>query len=694
MSETSKVTELEPYITRKSEKKKSATIFFNHAYVNFEIDQLLDYSNRMTKFPKYQQNKICLMITAAAATFNNLLLNLKWADIFGTEHDDTRSYEFETLESLRGRPPLSSLTQDNQTEDLPKVYIENSIHSYDFLPFKISFILPRDYKDFCDAHAESPSTWIIKPIDSAQGRGIYVADQVDQVSPEDIQLVSRYLDSPLLINGYKFDLRLYAVVTSLNPLVIYLYEDGLVRLAAEKYQTGEELWNPCIHLTNYSINKFNSNYVQNEEAGKDNHGNKWSLSAFLRHLKTQNVDTVTLMRNLENVVTRTILAASGNMKVASERLLKHPNTCFELFGFDILIDKELKPWVLEVNLSPSLNINQPIDLKIKSALVADLFSLVGMKICDSNSTDKDQSYCKRKYSHYLSTTNYICNSPSCNKECVAEELRVLHQVCDEYKRRGGWNRIFPTEDSWNLYNGILEYETPLNLVLHKHLYPQVPRSIRVRHDSPCRTESALTLGATAFLQRMSCYERPLDCGLDDGVDNNNNKRNTIIQEKQTDSEELLENKVNALTATGDNQLMSKYRARIAFLAYLQKIQRNLMNGMDKEESVEMVARFLQASGKMLQKHFTIHIPYKGIPIKARATILSRQLGDFMNQFNKETFVMMDEDLNSTKPPQICQSSIESLKSLPEGPSIIPSKTNKPFESSSLHQKIAKNSCQA
>lgn len=54
----------------------------------------------------------------------------------------------------------------------------------------------------------------------------------------------------------------------------------------------------------------------------------------------------------------------------------------ELYGFDILIDSQLKPWVLEVNLSPSLNIDQPLDLKIKSAMLADLFSLVGIQVCN------------------------------------------------------------------------------------------------------------------------------------------------------------------------------------------------------------------------------------------------------------------------------------------------------------------------
>lgn len=58
----------------------------------------------------------------------------------------------------------------------------------------------------------------------------------------------------------------------------------------------------------------------------------------------------------------------------------------ELYGFDILIDEQLKPWVLEVNLSPSLNIDQPLDLKIKSSMLSDLFSLAGLLICNPTTT--------------------------------------------------------------------------------------------------------------------------------------------------------------------------------------------------------------------------------------------------------------------------------------------------------------------
>lgn len=73
-------------------------------------------------------------------------------------------------------------------------------------------------------------------------------------------VASHYIANPLLINGLKFDLRIYVAVTSINPLRLYMYEEGLARFATCKYKdVGFETTksNKFMHLTNYSINKMN-----------------------------------------------------------------------------------------------------------------------------------------------------------------------------------------------------------------------------------------------------------------------------------------------------------------------------------------------------------------------------------------------------------------------------------------------------
>lgn len=125
--------------------------------------------------------------------------------------------------------------------------------------------------------------WIFKPCASSQGRGIFVTNNLDDVPPKHNYVVSEYIQRPLLINGLKFDLRIYVAVTSVNPLRIYIYEEGLARFATEKYdKTFSDTKNVFSHLTNYSINKKNINrFVKpnelNESDLQPEQASKWSL---------------------------------------------------------------------------------------------------------------------------------------------------------------------------------------------------------------------------------------------------------------------------------------------------------------------------------------------------------------------------------------------------------------------------------
>ena len=80
--------------------------------------------------------------------------------------------------------------------------------------------------------------WIIKPTSSSQGKGIYITNNYKDVENVEAPMIaSHYIHNPLLIDGLKFDLRIYVLVTSVNPLRIYVYREGLVRFATEKYNT-------------------------------------------------------------------------------------------------------------------------------------------------------------------------------------------------------------------------------------------------------------------------------------------------------------------------------------------------------------------------------------------------------------------------------------------------------------------------
>jgi phosphoenolpyruvate carboxylase len=98
-----------------------------------------------------------------------------------------------------------------------------------------------------------------------------------------------------------------------------VYEEGLARFATAKYKPlGVGKFTKYTHLTNYSVNKKNANFLQNNDAATDNYGSKWSLSAFWKYCKNNGVDVDTIKRRIEDVIIKTILSAEHQMSKAFE----------------------------------------------------------------------------------------------------------------------------------------------------------------------------------------------------------------------------------------------------------------------------------------------------------------------------------------------------------------------------------------
>jgi len=100
-------------------------------------------------------------------------------------------------------------------------------------------------------------------------------------------LVQRYIRDPHLLDGYKYDLRVYVALTSVDPLRVFLYREGLVRLATEKYADGgADLSRRCMHLTNYSVNVKKAGFTMGASAvGEDGVGFKRSLTSLRRRFE-------------------------------------------------------------------------------------------------------------------------------------------------------------------------------------------------------------------------------------------------------------------------------------------------------------------------------------------------------------------------------------------------------------------------
>ena len=95
-----------------------------------------------------------------------------------------------------------------------------------------------------------------------------------------------------------------------------------------------------------------------------------------------------MFSNIKDVIIKTIIAVEPHIALNMKQS-KYRNICFELYGFDILIDEKLKPWLLEVNVCPSLSSSSPFDKIIKTTLLCDLFHLIGFQIYDRKKYEKE-----------------------------------------------------------------------------------------------------------------------------------------------------------------------------------------------------------------------------------------------------------------------------------------------------------------
>ncbi|CEO98989.1 Tubulin--tyrosine ligase-like protein 5 [Plasmodiophora brassicae] len=281
-----------------------------------------------------------------------------------------------------------------------------------------TFLLPGEADRLACAMRTRPhALWITKPTTGSQGKDISIIKSRKTVVAKMDTIVSRYVQ-PYLIDGRKFDLRLYVAVTSVDPLRVYLFKDGIVRLATEPYtKDPTQLANQFIHLTNVAINRNHPEYDDVNEIG-----HKRRLSTLWDLLGKEHAGQVQVA--IKALVAKTMICVHSVLSASIQHHvpLRRSNQMFELFGFDVLLDHKLHPWLLEVNRCPTLAGSSPIDTDIKKAMLSDLFSLIGIG---------------EPTSGLGASTGRRSAPPSESRSAIFSETDA------EYARRRNWERVYP-----------------------------------------------------------------------------------------------------------------------------------------------------------------------------------------------------------------------------------------------------------
>ncbi|OCT89704.1 tubulin polyglutamylase TTLL13 [Xenopus laevis] len=306
--------------------------------------------------------------------------------------------------------------------------------------FPRTWCLPADYGDL-QAHCRTKknSTYICKPDSGCQGRGIFLSKNLKDINHSDNMICQQYIPKPFLIDGFKFDLRIYVLVTSCEPLRIFVYKEGLARFATMNYvePSHSNLDDVCMHLTNYAINKHNENFIRDDLTGS-----KRKLSTLNTWLENNHYNTCKLWEDIDDVIIKTLISAHP--------ILKHnyrtcfPNhvagsACFEILGFDILLDKKLKPWLIEVNHSPSFTTDSILDKEVKDPLIQDTLNLINLRACDKRKVLEED---KRRVKERLFQRNLPRETR--REQLETSQASWLAQM-EKYEEShlGGYRRIYP-----------------------------------------------------------------------------------------------------------------------------------------------------------------------------------------------------------------------------------------------------------
>mmetsp|Transcript_55115 Transcript_55115/g.130207 ORF Transcript_55115/g.130207 Transcript_55115/m.130207 type:complete len:247 (-) Transcript_55115:82-822(-) len=231
---------------------------------------------------------------------------------------------------------------------------------------------------------ESDFIWIAKPRAAARGMGIKVfsdaeallsyVDEETAATPSHF-LAQQYIHPPLLIEEHKFDLRVFVLVTSLRPLEVYLYPQPYVRFCSLPYSI-DKLDDIFRHLTNHQ--------VQKDSNVEFTPFNQWSIQQLQHWLGAKFGANAwsELLERLKRLTAATFAAMPDK---------GHRANSFELFGLDVLVDPNLKPWLIEVNMSPGLHMITDVVRSIYPNMIDDLFRVA---LGEGPPADPDRAWIK------------------------------------------------------------------------------------------------------------------------------------------------------------------------------------------------------------------------------------------------------------------------------------------------------------
>jgi len=349
-----------------------------------------------------------------------------WKEVFDLKADifwsglNLNSNDFILVKNIYNNriPYLSELAQKRFTAFFLNKFLSYFPESFDFYPQ--TFLLPQDFERLKKFKTENKKTLLIaKPTSGSQGDGIILFKTLKDLeyflntsSNDSEYVVQEYIKNPLLLEQKKFDLRFYVLISSLNPLRVWIHDQALARFCTENYQKPkkENLRNVYMHLSNYSLNKNNKNYIYDEECQGKTQATKRTLESLWKNFEEENIldKKDQILEDIEILVKKFIISMFPFINYYSKLQYGDSQDLsglknFHIIGFDIMLNSEFKPYLLEINANPSLSIEHdpnyvklieisPVDYFVKEKVVEDCLDILNLKSSEKNLLEEGEKF--------------------------------------------------------------------------------------------------------------------------------------------------------------------------------------------------------------------------------------------------------------------------------------------------------------
>lgn len=159
-------------------------------------------------------------------------------------------------------------------------------------------------------------------------------------------VIQKYIENPMLIHNRKFDIRMWVLIT--QEMDCFLFKEGYIRTSSTAYAIDpSNVDNKYVHLTNNAIQKYSKSYGSFED------GNQMSFLQFQEYLNCCEIGKKVnfardIMPRIKKLVKDSLLAARSKINPENRKF------CFEIFGYDFILDSDANAWLIEVNTNPCL----------------------------------------------------------------------------------------------------------------------------------------------------------------------------------------------------------------------------------------------------------------------------------------------------------------------------------------------------